>query len=161
VGRDSAVGTATRFGLDDPETESRWGVRFSAPVETGPGTHTASYTMGNGSFSGVKRVGRSIHHPHPSSAEVKEIIYWGGGGGQQLCFQCYVFRPYWTIKRLSTKIQKCVNKGHTILKVNSKHCTRFLLWTVMAIYGLLTATPVLMNSLLQSNTVTSAKCMFR
>jgi hypothetical protein len=49
----------------------------------------------------------------------------------------------------------------TSLKVNSKHCTRFLLSTVRTIYGLLTARPALMNSPLQSNTVTSAKRMFR
>ena len=33
------------------EIESRWGVRFSAPVQTGPGTHPASYTFGTGSLS--------------------------------------------------------------------------------------------------------------
>jgi len=27
----------------------------SAPVQTGPGAHPASYTMGTGSFPGVKR----------------------------------------------------------------------------------------------------------
>ena len=29
------------------------GARFSAPVQTGPETHPASYTMGAGSFPGV------------------------------------------------------------------------------------------------------------
>jgi len=28
VGRDSSVGIATRYGLDDPVIESRWGARF-------------------------------------------------------------------------------------------------------------------------------------
>jgi len=28
------------------------GARFSAPIQTGPGSHTASYTMGTGSLSG-------------------------------------------------------------------------------------------------------------
>jgi len=32
VGRDSWVGTGTRFGLDGPGIEFRWGARFSAPV---------------------------------------------------------------------------------------------------------------------------------
>jgi len=36
VGRDSSVGTATRYGLDGPGIESRWGARFSAPVQTRP-----------------------------------------------------------------------------------------------------------------------------
>jgi len=74
LGRDSAVGIATRYGLDDPGFESRWGARFSAPVQTGPGAHPVSYTVGTGSVPGVKRPGRDVDHPPPSSAEVKERI---------------------------------------------------------------------------------------
>ena len=48
------------------------GARFSAPVQTGPGAHPASYTMGTKSFPGVKRPGRGVNHSPPSSAEVKE-----------------------------------------------------------------------------------------
>ena len=50
------------------------GPRFSAPVRTGPGAHPTSYTMGTGSFSGVKRPGRRVGHPPPYSAEVKERV---------------------------------------------------------------------------------------
>jgi len=39
------------------------GARFSAPVQTGPGVHPVSYTMGTGSFPGVKRPGRGVEHP--------------------------------------------------------------------------------------------------
>ena len=40
------------------------GTRFSAPVHTVPGAHPSFYTMGTGSFTGVKRLGRGIdHHP--------------------------------------------------------------------------------------------------
>jgi hypothetical protein len=39
------------------------GARFSAPIQTGCGAHPASYTMGIGSFLGVKRLGRGIDHP--------------------------------------------------------------------------------------------------
>ena len=53
VGRDSAVGIATRYGLDGSGIESRWGARFSAPVQTGPGAYPASYTMGTGYLSRV------------------------------------------------------------------------------------------------------------
>jgi hypothetical protein len=42
--------------------------RFPAPVQTGSGAHPASYTMGTGSFPGVKRPERSVDHPFPSSA---------------------------------------------------------------------------------------------
>ena len=34
------------------------GARFSTPVQTGPGAHPASYTMGTGARLGVKRPGR-------------------------------------------------------------------------------------------------------
>jgi hypothetical protein len=35
-GRNSSVGIATRYGLDGPGFESRWGVRFSAPLGDRP-----------------------------------------------------------------------------------------------------------------------------
>ena len=66
MGRDSSVGIATEL--------SWWGARFSTPVQTGSGAHPASYTMGTGSFPGVKRPGRGVNHPPPSSAEVKERV---------------------------------------------------------------------------------------
>jgi len=37
--------------------------RFSAPVQTGLKAHPASYTMGTGSFQGVKRPERGVDHP--------------------------------------------------------------------------------------------------
>ena len=74
VGRDSSVGIATRYGLDGPGIEARWGARFSVHVQTGPGAHPASYTMGTESFLGVKRPGRGVDHPPPSSADVKESV---------------------------------------------------------------------------------------
>ena len=64
-GRDSAVSIATRYGLDGPGIESRWGARFSVPVQTRPGAYPASCTMGTGSFPGVKRPGRGVDHPTP------------------------------------------------------------------------------------------------
>jgi len=69
AGRDSVVGTATRYGLDGPGIECRWrgkGARFSAP-----GAHPAFYSMGTGTFPGVKRPGRGADHPPSSSAQVK------------------------------------------------------------------------------------------
>jgi hypothetical protein len=42
MGRDSSDDIGTRYGLDGPGIESRWWVRFAAPVHTGPGAHTAS-----------------------------------------------------------------------------------------------------------------------
>ena len=48
--------------------------RYSATVQTGPGAHPVSYTMGTGSFPGVKLPGRGVDHPLPSSAEDKERV---------------------------------------------------------------------------------------
>jgi hypothetical protein len=72
MGRDSSVGIATGYGMDGQGFESRWGARFFAHVQTGPGAHPASCTMGTGSFPGVKRPGRGADHPPPSSAEVRK-----------------------------------------------------------------------------------------
>jgi len=47
---------------------------ISALVQTGPGPHTTSYTVGIGSFPGVKRSGRGFDHPPPYSAEVNERV---------------------------------------------------------------------------------------
>jgi len=48
--------------------------RFSAPVQTGPESHPASYTMVTGSFLGLKRPGRGVDQTPPSSPMVKERV---------------------------------------------------------------------------------------
>jgi hypothetical protein len=88
--RDSSVGIATRYGLDGPGIESRWGARFSAPVQSGPGVHPISCTMGL-SWR-VKRPGRGVDHPPPSSAEVEGRV------------ELYIFSPSgpsWTCSRVN------------------------------------------------------------
>jgi len=60
MGRDSSVGIAILYGLDG---RIPVGARFSATFQTGPGAHQAPYTMGTGSFPGVKRTGRGVDHP--------------------------------------------------------------------------------------------------
>jgi hypothetical protein len=79
--RDSAVGIATDYGLDNR------GVGVPSPFEvknvlpqagkTGSGAHQASYSMGTGgSFPAVKRQGREADHSPTTSAEVnKTYIY--------------------------------------------------------------------------------------
>ena len=59
VGRGSSVGIATGYRLDGPGIVIPVGVRFSAPVQTGPGAHPASCTMDACSFPGVE-CGRSV-----------------------------------------------------------------------------------------------------
>jgi len=70
VGRDSAVGIATRYGSG---IESRWGKIFLIRPDL-PGAHPASCTMGTGSFPGIKPPGRGVDHAQPPSAEVKERV---------------------------------------------------------------------------------------
>ena len=57
-GPDSSVGIATDYGLDGPGIKFRWGRHFP-PLQSGPGTHPASCTMGTGSFPGGK-YGRGV-----------------------------------------------------------------------------------------------------
>jgi hypothetical protein len=59
--------------MDGPGIESRWERDFP-PVQTGPGAHPASCTMGTGSFPRVKEPEGCVDHPPPSSAKVKERV---------------------------------------------------------------------------------------
>ena len=56
--------------------------RSSAPVHIGPGAHPASYSMGAGSFPGVKGPGGGVDHPPSSRAEVKARI------------ELYIYSPF-------------------------------------------------------------------
>jgi hypothetical protein len=77
--RDSAVGIATGYRLDDRGVGVRVlaGWRFSLlhVVQTGSGVHPTSYPMGigGGSFPGVKQQGREPDHSPPATAEVKKM----------------------------------------------------------------------------------------
>jgi hypothetical protein len=84
------------------------GARFSAPVQTGSGAHPASHTMGTGSLPRVKRPGRGVDHPPPSSAEVKERV------------ELYLYSPFgslWpflavvTIRRMDALFSKPVGSA--------------------------------------------------
>jgi hypothetical protein len=46
------------------------GSEFSVPVQTGAGVQPYSYIMGTGSLPEVKRPGRGVDHPPPSSAQL-------------------------------------------------------------------------------------------
>jgi hypothetical protein len=61
----SVVGIATCYRLDGPGIESRWEARFSAPVQTSPGAHPVSCTIGTVSFPGVKSGRGVMLTPHP------------------------------------------------------------------------------------------------
>jgi hypothetical protein len=88
VGRNSSVGIATTLRAGRSEDLIPVGARFFTPVQTDPGAHPASCTMGTGSFPGVKRPGRGVDHPPHSSAEVKERV--------ELYFY-FPFGPSWPV----------------------------------------------------------------
>jgi hypothetical protein len=68
--RDSSVGIATGYGLDDRRGRVSNPGRvkiFLHVVQTGSRTYPTSYAMGiGGSFSGVKRPGRETDHSSPT-----------------------------------------------------------------------------------------------
>ena len=66
-GRNTAVDIATRYGMDGPGFEPRWGWRdFRTRPDRSPGPPSLLYNGYRVSFSGVKRPGRCAN-----SAEVK------------------------------------------------------------------------------------------
>jgi hypothetical protein len=74
--RDSVVGIATSYGLDDQQV----GVQVLLGsllhiIQTGCRVHTTSYTMdmGGGSFPWVKRPGPKADHSPPTSVEVEKM----------------------------------------------------------------------------------------
>jgi len=73
LGPYSSVRIATRYGLDDPGSNP-FKARFSAHIQTGPWNHPPSYTISTVYFPEVKRPGRRVDHPPPSSAEVKDRV---------------------------------------------------------------------------------------
>jgi hypothetical protein len=78
--RDSSVGIALGYGLDDRGSRLRFPVgagnfSFHHRVQNGSGAHTVSYPMGTRVLSlEIKRPGREADHSPPSSAEVKEYM---------------------------------------------------------------------------------------
>jgi len=93
----SSVGIATGYGLDGLGIEFRWGARFSAPVQTDPGAHPASCTMGTGSFPGVKG-GRGVTlTPHPFQCHGQERV------------ELYLYFPHgpYGLYRATVPVQGC------------------------------------------------------
>jgi hypothetical protein len=73
VGRDSSVGTATRYGLESPGIESGWGRDFSHTSRPALGLPNLLHN-GYRVFPGGKAAGALRKPPTPSSADVKERV---------------------------------------------------------------------------------------
>ena len=74
VGRDSSVGIVTRYELDRPWIESRWGRDIPHPSRPALWPTQPPIQSVLGVSQGVKRPGRGVDHPPPPSAEVKERV---------------------------------------------------------------------------------------
>ena len=74
VGWDSAAGEATCYGMDGPVIVSQLERGFPNPRRPARGPLSHLYNGYRISFLGVKRQGRGVKHPLPSSAEVKEGV---------------------------------------------------------------------------------------
>ena len=92
-GPGSSVGIATGYGLGYRGSNPGGGARFPAPVQTGPGTHPASCTMGTGYFSGVKS-GRGVTlTPHPL------LVPWSRKGRAIPPLPLWAVRPVQSLSR--------------------------------------------------------------
>jgi hypothetical protein len=74
MGRDSLVGIATRYWVDVPDIECRWGLDFPHPSIPALGPTQPPIQWVQGVVPGLKRPGRGVDHPSPSIVEVKERV---------------------------------------------------------------------------------------
>jgi hypothetical protein len=72
--RNSSVGIAFRYGLDGPGIEWRYRRDFPHPSKSAPQGPTQLPVQCTASFPWIKRPGRGVNLPSPSSAEVKENV---------------------------------------------------------------------------------------
>ena len=112
-GLGSLVDITIGYGLDGPGIESRWGPRFSAPVQTGPGAHPASCTMGTGSFPGVNSGWSVTLTPHP---------FWCRGHERVELYLYSAYGPY-GLYRASVPVQGCTL---LYLRTKSPHFVRIV-----------------------------------
>ena len=84
------VGIATGYGLYGPGIESRWGRKFSVPVQARPEAHLASCTIGTGVFLGLKRPGRDADHPPVLAPRLQ--MGWNYTSAFSLCLHRHVMR---------------------------------------------------------------------
>jgi hypothetical protein len=72
LGWNSSVCIATRYRLDSRGTESLWGRDFPHLSRPALGPHPASYTMGTGSFWGLKWPVHGVDHPPHLAPRLKK-----------------------------------------------------------------------------------------
>ena len=120
MGRDSSTGIVTRYGLDGPGIRVPVGGEiFSTHPDGSWGPPSVLYNGYQVSFPGVKRPGRGVNYPPPSSAEVKErvelYLFFPSGLSKPLLGQTLSL-PY--VKTCQLVINQ---KGSPLSLMSSKH----------------------------------------
>jgi hypothetical protein len=87
--RDSSVGIANRYWLDGSGIESRWGRDFPHPSRPALGPTQPTLQWVTGLSRGVRRPGRGVDHPPPSSTKVKEKV---------VLYLYSLFGPSWPVR---------------------------------------------------------------
>ena len=110
-GWDSVVCIATRYGLDGPGIESPCGRDFLTLPDRPWGPPSLLYNEYRVSFPGVKRPGRGVDHPPPSSAEVKEkvelYLYFPSGPSWPVLGRTLPFFTLWEVALLHIRKVAC------------------------------------------------------
>ena len=86
MGQDSSVGIATRYGLDGPGIESRWGREIFCTRPDRPWGPPSLLYNGYQVFPGDKAAGAWRWPPTPSTTELK---------GKVELYLCFPFGPSW------------------------------------------------------------------
>jgi len=124
-GLGSVVRIATGCGLDGLGIESWWEAGFSAPVQTGPGAHPASCTMGTGSFPGVKSARGVTLIPHPL------LVLWSW---KSRAIPVLPFGPY-SLYRASVPVQGCTLPLPFYIMMFELYCSYFVNMSVETYSG--------------------------
>jgi len=90
--------------------------RFSAPIQTGPGVHSASCTMVTGSFPGGKeRPGRDADPSPPFSAVGHERV------------ELYLYSPLWAVRPVQS-LSACTRVTFTFTFTYIRTCKSYSTW---------------------------------
>ena len=108
------------------------GAGFSAPVQTGPGAHPASCTMGTGSFPGVKSGQGMTLTPHPL------LVLWSRKGKAIPLLPLWAIWPVQSLSActsvhffiLSYTIQSSWQPGARVLRTSTQ-CNSELLYQIL------------------------------
>ena len=108
-GPGSSVGIAAGYGLGRSGDWIPVGARFSAPVQTSPGAHPASCTMGTGSLPGGKESWGVMLTPHPL------LVPWSWKG------RAIPLLPLWAVGPVQS-LSACTGVYFSFILPNAVQC---------------------------------------